>query len=108
MERIKKICTTNDIKLDVVPQKVYKPTPSEINPNWRHQPNFNTRKVVRPSKEELQKLVEEISLEKLGEKFGVTGNAIKKWCEIYGIQSKPRGYWNKVYSNQSKFEMSVV
>jgi len=41
---------------------------------------INKRKVKdRPSKEELTKIISETSLEAVGRKYGVTGNAVKKW-----------------------------
>ena len=56
----------------------------------------HNRKVVRPSKEILEKLVDEIPLRQLGHKFGVSGNAVKKWCKSYGIELGNRiGYWQK-------------
>jgi Zn finger protein HypA/HybF involved in hydrogenase expression len=66
------------------------------NPNWRTDPKPHSRKVVRPSKEELEKLIETTSMETLGKNFGVSGNAVKKWCKSYGIKTKPPGYWAKM------------
>lgn len=44
------------------------------------------RRCVRPSKEELEKLILEKSYKELGRNFGVTDNAIRKWCIRYGIK----------------------
>ena len=41
----------------------------------------NTRKVERPSREELKQLIQEYSFTELGRKFNVTDNAIRKWCK---------------------------
>ena len=39
---------------------------------------------------------------KLGEKYGVSDNAVKNWCKNYGIDLPPmRGHWTK-----KKFENS--
>lgn len=46
---------------------------------------FSRRKVSRPSKPELSALLTICPLTKIGEKFGVTDNAIRKWCVAYGI-----------------------
>ena len=46
--------------------------------------NDHKRK-VRPSKEELEVLVKELPMTKIGERYGVSGNAIRKWCRSYGI-----------------------
>ena len=47
------------------------------------------------TKEELEKLVWEMPSEKIGELYGVSGRAIGKRCEKYGISKPPRGYWAK-------------
>jgi 5-methylcytosine-specific restriction endonuclease McrA len=75
--------------------KEVKPKPSEINPDWRHQPKLNTRKVERPSKEELEKLLWENPTAQLAKQFGVSDNAIAKWAKLYGITKPSRGYWAK-------------
>jgi hypothetical protein len=43
------------------------------------------RKVERPNYIDLAKMIVESSFVKVGEHFGVDGNAIKKWCKDYGI-----------------------
>lgn len=48
--------------------------------------HFDQRKVKnRPTKEQLELLVKDNSFESLGRQLGVTGKAVKKWCETYGI-----------------------
>jgi len=75
---------------------LHKVKPSEINPNWRHQPNYKIRKVDRPSKETLMKEILELPIETIGKKYGVGGNAIRKWCKNYNIDLPyRRGYWQK-------------
>ncbi len=66
----------------------------------RGQPRPNKRKVERPSKEELAKMVWEIPAEKIADKFGVTGNSIRKWCILYKVDKPSRGYWTKVKSGK--------
>lgn len=39
----------------------------------------------KPTKEELYELLKIYSFNKVGEMFDVSGNAIKKWCKLYGI-----------------------
>lgn len=58
------------------------------------------RKVERPSKEELEKMIWETSVSEVARKFGVSNVAVAKWCKSYGISTPPRGYWAK--KNQSK------
>lgn len=46
----------------------------------------NTRRVVRPKKEELKNEIDSgISFLALGRKYGVSDNAIRKWAKSYGI-----------------------
>jgi hypothetical protein len=53
------------------------------------------RKVVRPSKEELLKLLWEKPTMQISKQFGVSDVAISKWAKAYGISKPPRGYWAK-------------
>lgn len=48
--------------------------------------NENSRKCQRPTKEELQKMISEMPMLHIGKKYGVTDNAVRKWCKGYGIQ----------------------
>lgn len=57
------------------------------------------RKVVRPGKEELLRLLNDEPLTNIGKKFGVSDNAVRKWVQNYGIKLPNRlGYWAKVRS----------
>jgi predicted DNA-binding protein YlxM (UPF0122 family) len=62
--------------------------------------HLKARKVERPSKEELEKMIWETSVSEVARKFGVSNVAVAKWCKSYGISRPPRGYWAK--KNQSK------
>lgn len=53
------------------------------------------RKVDRPSKEALGKLLWEKPTMQLAEEFGVSDVAISKWAKSYGLSKPPRGYWEK-------------
>jgi hypothetical protein len=44
---------------------------------------LNSRKVARPSKEELEKDLSEMSYVKTGAKYGVSDNAVRKWIKQY-------------------------
>jgi hypothetical protein len=81
------------------PMKTKLPKPSESNPNWRNTPRPDARKVSRPSKEELEKLLWEKPTTQLAVDFGVSDNAIAKWAKSYGIEKPPRGYWAKANKN---------
>ncbi|PLZ99338.1 hypothetical protein CEN50_07605 [Fischerella thermalis CCMEE 5268] len=59
---------------------------------------IHTRKVERPSKAELQKLVWERPTTQIAKDFGVSDKAVEKWCKVYGVEKPPRGYWvKKIY-----------
>ena len=43
------------------------------------------RQVDRPSREELKKEIKNTSFLQLGKKYGVSDNAIRKWCKAYNL-----------------------
>lgn len=53
------------------------------------------RKVARPERDELARLVWEKPSTLLAKDFGVSDRTIGKWCKTYGIEKPPRGYWMK-------------
>lgn len=42
----------------------------------------------RPSREELKTLIRTIPFTQLGQRFGVTDNAVKKWCKAEGLPAR--------------------
>lgn len=70
-------------------------TPSEINPDWRHAPRPNGRKVNHPTKEILEKLLWKKPTTQIAEEFGVSDVAVGKWAKEYGLAKPSRGYWQK-------------
>lgn len=44
------------------------------------------RKVKRPDKEKLEKLIQELPFTTIGKMFGVSDNAIRKWCKFYNVR----------------------
>lgn len=56
---------------------------------------LNKRKTDRPTREELKDLIRTKPFLKLGENFGVTDNAIRKWCKYYNLPSTKKGI-NKI------------
>lgn len=70
---------------------------------------FYQRKVTRPTKEELSKLIWELPTIQLAKKFNISDKALEKWCKTYGIDKPPRGYWAKKYPMKSvKFKYTNV
>jgi hypothetical protein len=70
--------------------------PSDIDPKWRHRSKPNTRKVERPTREVLEKLLWEMPTSKIAKQFGVSDNAVAKWAKSYGLNKPPRGHWSKL------------
>jgi len=58
------------------------------------------RKVVRPSKEELEKMVWEKTCTQIAKQFAVSDNAVAKWCKRYDIVKPGRGYWQKLLQSK--------
>jgi len=75
---------------------------SEIDPNWKHAPKLKLRRVERPSKEELEKMLWEKPTSELCKSFGVSGKAIEKWAKSYGITKPKRGYWQKLHAAEQR------
>lgn len=61
-----------------------------INPKWRTADKIKERKTVRPSKEILENETKNNSFVSLSKKYGVSDNAIRKWCKRYGIEWRKR------------------
>jgi len=62
------------------------------------------RKVERPSKEDLEKLVQEYPLTKIGKMFGVSDNSVRKWCMSYNIKNLP----NNSYRMKKFLELKIA
>lgn len=50
--------------------------------------NLKQRRVERPKREELKQLIRTLPFTKIGEMFGVSDNAIRKWCISYNLPKK--------------------
>lgn len=58
--------------------------------------HFSLRRIARPSKEELEKLIKTTPMTRIGENFKVSDNAVRKWCKSYGLAlPNMLGYWAK-------------
>lgn len=53
------------------------------------------RKVPRPSSDELSIMIWDRPVSTVAKEYGVSANAIIKWCVSYGIDRPGRGYWAK-------------
>lgn len=52
------------------------------------------RKVERPSKEELSQLLSESNFSAIGRTYGVSDNAVRKWCKYYGLPYRKKDIRN--------------
>ncbi len=61
----------------------------------QYENSLRQRKVKdRPSKEELFEMMSTQTFKSIAEKYGVSTNAIQKWCKAYGIPHRKRDYNN--------------
>lgn len=60
-----------------------KPRMVDIDPNYKNKPRINSRKVERPSLEQLNFDLASLSYVAIGKKYGVSDNAIRKWIKFY-------------------------
>lgn len=49
--------------------------------------SFLQRKVIRPTREELKRMIRETSFTGIGKYFQVSDNAVRKWCKKYQLPS---------------------
>lgn len=52
--------------------------------------HLKKRKAARPSREELKQLIYSQSFVSIGRLYGVTDNAVRKWCNIYNLPTKKK------------------
>lgn len=58
---------------------------SKPSPDWRVQDRLKSRKVQRPSYEELKSLTKTLPMTKIGKMFDVSDNAVRKWIKRYEL-----------------------
>lgn len=65
--------------------------------------SLSDRKVVRPTRSELKQLIRIVSFTAIGKQFGVSDNAIRKWCKAEGLPYRSKDIfkysdeeWNKI------------
>lgn len=49
---------------------------------------ISKRIVERPSREELKEMIRTLSFTSIGQNYGVSDNAIRKWCDFYNLPRK--------------------
>jgi len=65
------------------------------NGHWAKGEKPKSRKVPRPTKEELERLIQEKPFIEIARQFGISDNAVRKWCRCYGLDSKAGPYSHK-------------
>ena len=65
--------------------KIYKSKEVKIDKRTLKYDRVSSRKVIWPSKDDLIKLIENNSYSAIGRKYGVSDNAVRKWCKKYEI-----------------------
>ncbi len=81
--------------------------PSDVDSEWRRAPKAASRKIEWPSKDVLEKLVWEKSILQISKDYGVSDNAVRKWCRRYEIACPTVGYWQRRDSGYSHEESLV-
>lgn len=87
-QECKRIISTNYNKICPICKKEFSTSRFEAKFCSYECANKAQQKVERPSREELKALIRITPFTKLGEKFGVSDNAIRKWCDAYGLPRK--------------------
>lgn len=64
--------------------------------------NSHRKIEIRPSPDELKRLVWSRPTLEISKDFGVSDKCIEKWCIAAGVQKPPRGYWQKLKSNKTE------
>jgi hypothetical protein len=85
LENLRFLCPNCHSQTTTYAGKSSRQKPSQLDPNWRSREKLSTRKVARPSKEELQILIDTHTMVAIGKQFGVSDNAVRKWAKRYGI-----------------------
>jgi 5-methylcytosine-specific restriction endonuclease McrA len=58
--------------------------------------SIHQRKVERPSKEELNKLIQTKSFLQIAKEYGVSDNGVRKWCKYYGLPYRKKDINNQL------------
>lgn len=64
---------------------------------------IQNRKIIRPTRDELKKLIRDIPFQQIGKKYGVSDNTVRKWCEKENLPTRKidinnysKEEWNKI------------
>jgi hypothetical protein len=67
---------------------------TSANFGYKNKGKAGIRVVKWPSRKKLKKQVWLFSMRDLGTKYGVSDNAVRKWCRKYKVLIPPQGYHN--------------
>lgn len=91
-----------------IKQKTYKDFGYELTKSISKTEKSKYLKIIKPSKEELNKLIWEKEIIEIAEDFGVSEKAIKKWCKDYEIEKPKRGHWMKINCNKQEINNQII
>jgi HNH endonuclease len=83
IENLRIVCPNCNATLDTHCGKKNKKNKRKSKGNQRGIPRLGTRKVIRPSFEDLMQELTESNYSEVGRKYGVTDNAVRKWKRFY-------------------------
>lgn len=72
--------------------------------SWRRSPRPGSRKCIRPSAEELRAMIWSTPVSQLSALLGLSKNAVRRWCEEYGLETPPCRYWPRRKAGMSHEE----
>lgn len=87
IENLRFVCPNCNSQLEThcKGSKVFKPIKPKIDKRKLNHDRVETRKVEWPSKNVLIDLLKNMTYIAIGEKYGVSDNAVRKWCKKYEI-----------------------
>lgn len=83
--------TSNEIDKQYIIKKEKNTRNKSLNPTEKEiEYHIKERKCERPSKEELDILIHEKPFLHIGKMYGVSDNAVRKWCKQYGLEHRKK------------------
>ena len=67
-----------------------------------------TRRVERPTADELKALLENNTFAAVGRMFGVSDNSVRKWCKSYGLPYHSSDYQKQKIKEEKNYKKRVL
>lgn len=97
-------CGNEKCKVSDICDVCYQKPENRVEQYNNSSPREFMRKVIRPDKNTLEKEIQEFPMTILGKKYGVSDNAIKKWCVYYSIDYKNISKFSHISRRKFKLE----